>query len=592
MTDPQATPLDAIQDLETSQALQSYLGDETATRHGALAWKAIAPNLQDILDNFYRGMRANPAMRSVLDESGVSIDGLKATQRDHLSRVLQNEFGDNQLHACARIGAAHVMSGLESSWFLAGYADLVSEMIPHVVDAYKRSPENQTLALQALVRRLFLDMTLSNIAYESGMRDKRAHERQQQADLDSLTEISNTVVELNRVMLNLASLNDTTEKTASASHSISAATEELTASTDEIASNSESAAEEARKSNEIVTRCTDSLTHASEAMADISESSRVSATRLDELTQAAGQITEFLTVIQSIADQTNLLALNATIEAARAGEAGKGFAVVASEVKSLANQAAKATEDINHKIEALQGGITAIQSTFASSAEAIDNGQGLLQSSTASMQDARTQVNAVSDRMNEIAGILAQQKQASDEIGRSVADVSRMSMGNRDRLSSITGMLNESNTRFSQSASNWFREDSDRSLCQMAKIDHVMFKKRVVDTLLGDGDWASDAVPDHHGCRLGKWYDQMGERLGHLPAYGSLKEPHKRVHASARAALEACENGDKTTAAQHLDALEAASIEVIEKLDVLMSALEADAKARETGSDAQRSEAA
>ena len=72
------------------------------------------------------------------------------------------------------------------------------------------------------------------------------------------------------------------------------------------------------------------------------------------LAQAAKRIGDVVSLIKNIANQTNLLALNATIEAARAGEAGKGFAVVASEVKVLANQTARATEEIADQIQGIQ----------------------------------------------------------------------------------------------------------------------------------------------------------------------------------------------------------------------------------------------
>jgi methyl-accepting chemotaxis protein len=73
-----------------------------------------------------------------------------------------------------------------------------------------------------------------------------------------------------------------------------------------------------------------------------------------KLGESSAEIGNVIKLITSIAEQTNLLALNATIEAARAGDAGKGFAVVASEVKDLAQETAKATEDIAARIDAIQ----------------------------------------------------------------------------------------------------------------------------------------------------------------------------------------------------------------------------------------------
>ena len=121
-----------------------------------------------------------------------------------------------------------------------------------------------------------------------------------------------------------------------------------------------------------------------------------------DLMEEAGRISDVVTIIQNIAGQTNLLALNATIEAARAGEMGKGFAVVAGEVKMLAQQTAKATDDISQRI-------AAISSSTRSTAAAMD---GIARS----IEEATHYTGA-------IVGSIDQQRVATSEIASNVSQV-------------------------------------------------------------------------------------------------------------------------------------------------------------------------
>jgi methyl-accepting chemotaxis protein len=129
---------------------------------------------------------------------------------------------------------------------------------------------------------------------------------------------------------------------------VAEASERTTLNTDGVAA----AAEELASSvAEISAQVANSTAMATEAVMEVTDANEL----IRGLANASEQIGNVVGLITDIAEQTNLLALNATIEAARAGEAGKGFAVVASEVKNLANQTAKATEQISNQVSGIQG---------------------------------------------------------------------------------------------------------------------------------------------------------------------------------------------------------------------------------------------
>jgi methyl-accepting chemotaxis protein len=221
------------------------------------------------------------------------------------------------------------------------------------------------------------------------------------------------------------------------SQSMSATAEETSAQTTKVSA----AAEQASANVQTVASATEELSSSvSEIGRQVSESTRIAGEAVDEATRtnatvqglsaAAHKIGDVVKLISDIASQTNLLALNATIEAARAGDAGKGFAVVASEVKSLANQTARATEEISAQVAAMQGAtseaVTAIHgigATIGTINEIATTIAAAVEEQGAATQEIARNVHEAAQGTGQVSSSIVGVNQAASETGTAANQV-------------------------------------------------------------------------------------------------------------------------------------------------------------------------
>ncbi|MBB6146574.1 methyl-accepting chemotaxis protein [Silvibacterium bohemicum] len=282
--------------------------------------------------------------------------------------------------------------------------------------------------------------------------DITAQVRMRQEIADAMERDKRTAAELEK---KVESLQETAVALAASSEELSAISQQLTSSAAETA---EQASIASRGSEQVSANVgvvaagsEEMLVSIREISKSATEASRVakSAVALADSTNhtigklgaSSVEIGKVIKVITSIAQQTNLLALNATIEAARAGEAGKGFAVVANEVKELAKETARATEEIGHKIDAIQSDTQAAVTAIGQVGEVI---------------------NQVNDISNTIASAVEEQTATTNEIGRNVTEAAR---GTSEIAQSISRVAE---TAAHTTASSKETQVAARSLTEMA----------------------------------------------------------------------------------------------------------------------------
>lgn len=182
------------------------------------------------------------------------------------------------------------------------------------------------------------------------------------------------------------------------------------------------------------------------------------------------------------------------------------------------------------------------------------------------------EVVSVAGRMNEIAGVLEQQREATAEIAQNVTQISQAAHSIENRANTVIGAVSKSEQLIDRQFTQLEKKHIPDQVLYRAKSDHLLWKKRLAEMLVGLTSLTPDELSDHHSCRLGKWYGTVNdEKLRSDRRFKELLAPHEKVHKCGKAAAAAYASGDREKALEEYNNMEAASADVMSLLDQLIA---------------------
>lgn len=394
-----------------------------------------------------------------------------------------------------------------------------------------------------------------------------------------VTEISN-LIEANTKIMFMNDLIKRLDQQTVEIQTSTAASEELSASINDVA---RSASKISEKTTESVDNVANGKNTIEKALNDIFTTDHT----FEEIVQSfyklqvhVNDIESVVTLINEIADQTNLLALNASIEAARAGEHGKGFSVVAQEVRKLAEGTVKALNDVSENVNALKNYSKTMANSITDASQKIKIATNEAKESLPLLNEIVNAIQSINLDVSNTAAITEEQAAAIDEVTQRMTKMLNL----QEEIRNFGHKTSESIFYLSKEI-NRFRTDvmennpttlSSISLLQLSKADHLLWKWRVYNMILGIEQLSPEDVSSHRDCRLGKWYysEQNRALFENLEAYRKLDVVHEQVHISAKKAITALMNGEVEQAEIYLQELEQASNQVLGYLNEIISHLE------------------
>ena len=393
----------------------------------------ITRELPGIVTEFFAHIQKWPALAAMFGKPGM-LEHAKSAQQAHWLTLFSGKFDAAYLESMKRIGSVHAGIGLEPRFYLGAYSVAGALLTNAVLQRYSRGwqtaarRQSTSNLLRAINAAIALD---SGLVVESYIEHISTTEQSRRGGLaaEFQTKVGQLVTEIGQSSTAMEgtaqSMAVAADDTSSQAATVAAAAEQANASVQTVAASAEELTASIR---EISAQVTQSADITGRAVAEARRTNDI----VHVLSEGAEKIGQIVGLIADIAGQTNLLALNATIEAARAGEAGRGFAIVASEVKSLAQQTARATEEIG-------GQIAQLQSATRDAVQAIRGITGTIEGASTIAATIAAAVEEQGAATAEIARNVQQIALSTQDVTITIARVSQAAQGSGVSVANVLG---------------------------------------------------------------------------------------------------------------------------------------------------------
>jgi methyl-accepting chemotaxis protein len=392
-----------------------------------------------------------------------------------------------------------------------------------------------------------------------------------------------TLVNVNKLLQFMTSLDYVkgmildANKQADLVETVAASSEEMSASTEDISNYVQNSNVTAKQT---IDETASSLRRIDAAFLTLSkniEETKAVKTVMDEVTEETEKINSMVNVIKSVADQTNLLALNASIEAARAGEHGKGFAVVADEIRKLAESTRQQVGYIQEVVNGLNGKINKTSSEIEKVIKTFQDSKKEMDEATDGIRGINKSMIIIGDSFNEISANVQEQTAVSQEMSANLLNINEKAnvlKTEANRTGEAFYEISEQIDQVRMHALAVVSGMNSKSMIEVTITDHLLWKWKVYNMILGYVKLKTEAVGDSNGCRLGKWLltlDRSNPRITTL--IETIKKPHGQLHEDAKRAIQAYERHNLLEAEAILLEIEKSSKAVVKALEEMKHVL-------------------